>query len=159
MLERGEQLVGPRLDDVSRAFGSGALDDRPHTVEQLGVAVAELVEQPRRSLDIGEQQRHEAGREVLRRPLASELALGLQLAGDEPHGDDAVSLGRLEQPGPRLLAGRLVLEHDLAEAGQGVAHVAGIVDRQPAPAAPVDIGEGAVRQPGSIGGFEPCHVT
>ena len=96
MLERGEQLVGPGLDDVPRAFGSGALDDRPHAVEQLAIAVTELMEQPRRSLDIGEQQRHEAGRQVLRLALPAELALGLQLAGDEPDGDDAESLGRLE---------------------------------------------------------------
>ena len=159
MLERGEQLVGPGLDDVSRAFGGGPLDDGPHAVQQLTVAITKLMEQSRRSLDVGEQQRHEAGRQVLRRGLASELALGLQLSGDEPHGDDSESLGSLEQPGPRLLPGRLVFEHDLVEASQGVAHVAGVVDRQPAPATPVDIGEGAVRQPGSIGRLEPCHVT
>ena len=90
---------------------------------------------------------------------AAELALGLQLAGDEPDRNDAEALGRLQQTGAGLLPGRLVLEHDLVEAGQGVADVGGVVDRQPPAAACVDVGEGGGRQLGAIGGLEPGHVS
>ena len=43
--------------------------------EDIGVLVAELVEQPRRPLDIGEEERHRPGRE-----LGSHLAILSRLA-------------------------------------------------------------------------------
>ena len=159
LLEHGEELVGARLDDEPRSLGACTFEDRADAVEQLAVAVAEPVDQLRRSLDVGEQHGHEARRQVARLGPAAELALGLQLAGDEPDRNDAEALGRLQQTGAGLLACRLVLEHDLVEAGQGVADVGGVVDRQTPAAARVDVGEGGGRQLGAIGRLEPGHVS
>ena len=92
-------------------------------------------------------------------PPPAELTLGLQLAGDEPDGDDAETLGGLQQPGAGLLPGRFVLERHLVEAGQRIAHVGGVVDRQAAPPAGIDVGEGGRRQLGAIGGPELWHVS
>ena len=137
----------------------GPLEQLAEAVEQLAVAVTEAVEQLGRSLDVGEQHRHEARRQVHRFAAPAELALGLQLAGDEADGHDAEALGRLEQPGPRLLPGVFVLEHDLVETGEGVADMGGVVDRQPLAAPLIDVGEGARRKLGPIGGLEPCHIS
>jgi hypothetical protein len=46
-----------------------------------------------------------------------------QLTGDEPDRDDPVLPGGIEQALPGLAAGRLGLELDLLEAGEGVADV------------------------------------
>ncbi len=157
LLEHGEDLVGPRLDDVPGSLGARHLEELPEAVEQLAVAVPETMEQLRRTFDVGEQHRHEARRQVHRFAAPAELALGLQLAGDEPDGHDAEALGRLQQTRPGPLPGRFILEDDLVEAGKGVADVGGIVDRQPLAAALVDVGEGGGRQLGTVGGVEPWH--
>ena len=48
-----------------------------------------------------------------------------------PTGTILNFLAALQEPGAGPLAGRLVLEGDLAEAGQRVADVGRVVDRQP----------------------------
>ena len=84
--------------------------------------------------------------------------LGLQLAFDEPDGHDPVALGRVEQPDAGALPSVLVLELDLTESGEGVAHVGGVVNRQPPLTAGVDVGEGGVRELGAIHRVERGHV-
>ena len=82
----------------------------------------------------------------------------LQLAGDEADRHDAEALGRLQQPLAGALAGGVVLEPHLPEAGQRVADVGRIVDRQAA-AIPssIDVGEGAVGQSGALGRVQAGH--
>ena len=128
-------------------------------VEQLAVAVTQPMQQARRSLDVGEQHRHEASRQMDRFAAPSELTFGLQLTGDEPDGDDAESLGRLQQPASSEVSRRLVLENDLVEAGESIADVGRVVDRQPSPPTAVDVREGAGGKLGPISRFEPCHVV
>ena len=80
---------------------------------------------------------------ITRRPAVASAPLRLQLAGDEADRHDAVLLRRVQQPVARALPGGLVLEADLVEPGERVPHVRLVVDRQPPPAARVDVGEGA----------------
>ena len=84
--------------------------------------------------------------------------LRLQQAGDEPDGHDAVLLRRVQQPVAGALPGGIVLEGDLVEPGQGIPHVGLVVDRQPPPAARVDVGEGPVGEAGSLAGLETRHA-
>ena len=58
-----------------------------------------------------------------------------------PTGTILNFLAAFEQPAARPVAGRLVLELDLAEPGERVADVSRIVDRQPAPTARIDVCE------------------
>src|SRR5262249_58457675 len=84
--------------------------------------------------------------------------LGLQLARDESDRHDAVLLRRVQQPLAGALAGGIVLEGDLVEPGQRIPHVGLIVDRKSPPAARIDVGEGPVRQAGSLARLEPRHA-
>ena len=86
-----------------------------------------------------------------------EGALRVELAGDEPEGHDPVLLGRVEQPLPRSLTGRVVLEVDLVEPGERVADVGGVVDRKPSPTPGVDVGERPIREVRPFRRFEPRH--
>ena len=157
-LERGEELVGAGLDLVAARPGDGTTLDRAHLVEQLAVALAEPMDQRGGALDVGHEHRDEPrGQRALAGPPAAEGAFGLQLAGDEPDRHDLVLLGRLQQPGPGPVPGRLVLERDLAEAGQRVADVGGVVDRQPSPSTRVDVGERPVGQAGALRRTEAGH--
>jgi hypothetical protein len=156
-LEHGEELVGAGLDDVPTAIDGGAFEDRAHAIEQRAIAVAETVQQRRRALHVGEQHGDETRRQVRRVAPPAELALRLELAGDEADRDDAEALGRPEQTRAGLLARLLVIELDLVEAGEGVADVGGVVDRQATTALRVDIGEGVRRQLGSIRRLESGH--
>src|SRR2546425_784725 len=79
--------------------------------------------------------------------------LRLQQAGDEPDGHDAVLLRRVQQPVAGALPGGIVLEGDLVEPGQGIPHVGLVVDRQPPPAARVDVGERPIGEAGSRAGL------
>jgi len=79
---------------------------------------------------------------------------GLQLAGDEPDGDDAVLLRGVQQPRARALPRRVVLEADLPEARERVPYVRLVMDGQPSPPARVDVGEGAVAEAGALAGVE-----
>ncbi len=112
------------------------------------------------TLDVGEQHRHEAVRELHRfsGDRLTELALGLQLTGDETDRHDPVLLGRVQQPLAGALPGALVLEPDLTEPGEGIADVGLVVDRQPPAAAGVDVGERAVRKVGSLRRIESGHA-
>ena len=85
--------------------------------------------------------------------------LRLQLAGDEADRHDAVLLRRVQEPGARALAGGVVLEADLAEPGERVPDVRLVVDRQPPPAARVDIGEGAGGELGPLAGDQSRHAS
>ncbi len=75
-----------------------------------------------------------------------------------PTGHDAVLLRRGEQLLAGALAGRLVLERHLLEAGEGVADVRLVVDREPPLPLRVDVGEGAVGQVSPLGRVELRHV-
>ena len=63
--EREEEGVALRVD-LDAALGSACLADRPAMLGQsFGVGIgSELVEQPRRALDVGEEERDRAGREI-----------------------------------------------------------------------------------------------
>ena len=80
--------------------------------------------------------------------------LRLELPGDEADGHDAVLFRRVQEPCASALSGGVVFESDLIEPRQGVAHVRLVVDRQPPPAARVDVGEGAAREARSFAGSE-----
>ena len=84
--------------------------------------------------------------------------LRLQLASDEPDGHDAVALRRVQQPLAGALPGGIVLEGDLVEPRECIAHVGLVVDRKPPPAARVDVGEGPVGKAGSLASLETRHV-
>src|SRR5262249_18289026 len=71
---------------------------------------------------------------------------------------DAELLGGVQQARARALARVVVLEADLAEAGERVAHVRLVVDGQPAAAARVDVGERGGGEASAPGGVEPRHV-
>src|SRR6266545_1917330 len=84
-----------------------------------------------------------------RSPPPGQIArgVGAQLAGDESDGEDAMALGRVEQPRTRAVARRLVLEDHLIEAGERVADVALVVDGEAPATLWIDIREVAVAQP------------
>ncbi len=83
----------------------------------------------------------------------------MQLAGDEPDGDDLAAFRGVEQPEPCTVASGLIVEGDLAEAGQRVANVRRIVDRQPSPAMRIDIGERPIREIGPFLRIEASHTA
>ena len=139
----------------------GAPQDRPHLLDQLAVALLEVLDERRRAFDVGHQHRDETGWEL--DPFdggarASKLALGAQLAVDEPDGNDPVLLRRVQQPLAGPLAGLLVLEVDLVEAGERVADVRLVVDREAPAAGRIDQRERAVRQLRPLGGIESRHA-
>ena len=95
----------------------------------------QALQQPGRSLDVRQQERHLAGRQLL---------FGPKLRVDEPDRHDAVLLGRVQQPVARPVARRVVLERHLVKPRERVAHVRSVVDGQPPLAARVDVCKGAV---------------
>ena len=72
--------------------------------------------------------------------------LRLELRADEPDRRYAVLLRGAQEPEPGAVARRLVVEDDLVEARERVAHVRRVVDRQPPLAGRVDVRERAVRE-------------
>jgi hypothetical protein len=148
--EDGEELIAVDIHLVAADPRRGLAQHPPNVAEQCRIGVVELVQEGRGALDVGEQEGQLAGRErrLLRQP---------QLPGDEPDRDDAVAPGRVEQPGPRPVPGRLVLEDHLVEAGQGVPNVCRVVDRQAPPAFRIDVGERPIRELRSIAGSERRH--
>jgi len=141
--EDREVLVGAGIHLVAAGLGDG----RPVQLSSLGQdprpAVAETLQERGRSLDVGQQEGHQADRQG---DPARCSRLRAELSCDEADRHDAVLLRRPQQPGARPDAGVLVLEAHLVEARQRIPDMGLVVDRQ-APAAPgVDVGEGAVRQ-------------
>lgn len=62
--ERREELVGAAVDLVAADARDGRSKQLAVLVEDASVAVAELVDEARRVLDIGEEQRHVVGWEL-----------------------------------------------------------------------------------------------
>src|SRR2546425_171926 len=107
----------------------------PHVVEDADVAVSEHLQESRGGLDVGEQERDEAGREFrrLRRRSRSHLPR------HETDRDDAVLPRREEESLERLRSGVVVLELHLVEPGERCPHVALVVDGQTPAPLPIDI--------------------
>ena len=133
--EDGEELVGAGVDLEASAGAHRRALDAPHGIEHRSVSVLELGEVAARALDVGEEEGQLPGRQ-----------LRADLAVDEPDRQDAVALGRLQQLRPGAVAGRVIVEQHPVEAGQRVADVGLVVDRQAPPAGRVDVGKRAVRQ-------------
>jgi hypothetical protein len=157
--EDGEELVRSGIDLPTTGLDDRFPNEAPHIVQQAGVPVAEVPEERCGVLDVGQQERDEAGgegRHVDRLgvpPLRSELPI------DEPDRHDPELLGGVQQPPAGPVSRRVVLEGHPLEPGQSVAHVSHVVDRQPAPAARVDVGERAVREPGPFASGKLRHGT
>ena len=135
LLEDREQLVRPRVHLAAAGAANSGPDEPADVGQDPGVAIAQPLHQLGRSLDIGQEQ----GDVAMRQP-----ALRLQLGADESDRNDAVLLGRPQQAHPGAIAGGVVLERHLAEAGKRVSHMRSIVDGQaPAPVRR-DVGERAV---------------
>ncbi len=78
--EGDEERVALRVDLDPVVTGERGAQDAPMRGEQVGVVIAMLVEETRRTLDVGEQEGHGAGREV------SHLVMmdGQAVLGDRP---------------------------------------------------------------------------
>jgi hypothetical protein len=61
-LERVEERVALRVHFASAGLGKGCAQDAAMIADNGGVVVAELVEELRRALDVGEQKRDRSGR-------------------------------------------------------------------------------------------------
>ena len=128
------ERVGPLEHDQARVA-----EDGPQPIlELIGLDRLELDDQP-------------AG--VDRADLRAELA------AEEADRDDAEPLGRSKQPGPRPVAGGVVLEPDLVEPRQRIPDMGLVVDREPAAARRIDIGERAVGQSSALRGVQLWHRT
>ena len=147
------------FDHVAAGTDRRVPEERSHSVDQLAVSVAQAMDQRGGIFDVGHQHGHEAGGELHRRSSLdpTELELRSQLAGDEPDRHDPELLGRVQQPLAGALPGALVFEVDPTETSQRVADVRLVVDRQPPPAARVDVGERAVREFRSLRRIELGH--
>ncbi len=84
---------------------------------------------------------------------------GIDLAGDETDRHDAVALCSPQQACTSTVTRRVVLELDLAEPGQRVAHVRRVVDREPPVALRIDVGERSIRERSPVGRRQPRHAT
>jgi hypothetical protein len=140
MLEDREVLVPVCVDLVSAAPTHRVADDAADVLQQGCVALAQTSEQKGGTLDVGQEEGHRAGRErrEVGRPVA---ALRSELPRDEPDGNEAVLLRRVQQPPASFLPRRIVLEPDPFEPAERVPHVRLVVDRQPPPTIGVDVGE------------------
>ena len=132
-LEDGEELVGAGVDLAASRLLNCPSDDLPDLPEQGRVVVAQPAEEGGRVLDVGQEEGDEAGGKAghvrRTRPDPPDLSV------DEAHRHDPVLLGRIQQSFAGALLGRVVLEGNPAEAGQGVPNVRLVVDGQPAPPA------------------------
>ena len=112
-----------------------------------GVPVTEALEQTRRSLDVGEQERHHPARPAARVPRARlRLAFLTELPVEEAERHDAVLLRGAQEAVPRAAACHVVLERDLLEARERVPHVHRVMYRKTADALRVDVRECAIRK-------------
>ncbi len=156
MLEDREVLVPVGVDLVSAAPTHRVADDAADVLQQGCVTLAQTSEQKGGTLDVGQEEGHRAGRErrEVGRPVA---ALRSELPRDEPDGNDAVLLCRVQQPPAGVLPGRVVLEPDPFEPAEGGPHVRLVVDRQPSPAIGVDVGERPVGEARPLTSAELGH--
>src|SRR5439155_24217541 len=113
--KRREELVGARVDLVAAGVAHARADETAHITQHPCVSVAEPLEEARRTLDVGEQERHRAARPALPARGRSALALFTQLAVEEPERDDAVLLRRSEHALPCALASHVTFERHLLE--------------------------------------------
>ena len=74
--ERHEERVALRVDLDAVVRGEDRAQRPPMLGEQVGVAGAVLVEQARRTFDVGEQEGDGAGREVAHRPIMRAWQVG-----------------------------------------------------------------------------------
>src|SRR5207253_2177173 len=111
------------------------------------------LEKARRALDVGEEECDRTARE---RPHVGAAGFA-ELAVEETERDDPVLLGGTEKPFAGALSRGVVLEVDLIEPREGVAHVRNVVDRQPAAALGIDVRERAVGKPRAGGGAKRWH--
>ena len=137
LLEGGEELIAASVDLAAPGSLDGESQEAAKLAQQGSVPLAEPMQQLGRTLDVDQRERDLPTRQLLLRP---------ELGAHETKGHDAELLGGPEESHPGLVTSRVVLEADAAEAGQRVAHVGLVVDRQHAVAPGVDVGEGAVRQ-------------
>jgi hypothetical protein len=156
MLEDREVLVPVGVDLVSAAPTHRIADDAPDVLQQGCVALAQTSEEKGGTLDVGQEEGDRAGRErrEVGRPVA---ALRPELPRDEPDGNDAVLLRRVQQPPAGALPGRVVLEPDPFEPAERGPHVRLVVDRQASPAVGVDVGERPVREARPLTSAELGH--
>src|SRR3954467_5767569 len=80
-----------------------------------------------------------------------------ELPVDEPDRHDPESLGGVEQPLPRAIAGGVVLPCDAVEPRERVADVRLVVDREAPDTVRVDVGERSIRELGPFAGAELGH--
>ena len=75
--ESDEERVALRVDLDALVVGKHGAESPPMLVQRLPVGVAELVQQPRRALHVGEQQCHDTGRQIAhhRRRSCADAAL------------------------------------------------------------------------------------
>ena len=62
-LERGEELVAPRVDDDAALGRDRVADGRPDAPEHVAPVLAEIGSEPRRALDVDAEEGDGAGRE------------------------------------------------------------------------------------------------
>src|SRR5439155_4666854 len=89
-----EELIGARVDLVAAGASHAHADETADITQHLCVYIAEPLEEARRALDVGEQERHCAARPALPAHGRSALALFTQLAVEEPERHDVVPLRR-----------------------------------------------------------------
>ena len=155
-VERGEELVGPRLHhEAADALGCGPLD-RPDVLEELGVARTEAFEMAGRPFDVRHDHRDESVRQVGCRRF--ELPLGAEFVVDEPHGHDPESFGRPEQAQSARSRAASFSKSTWLNLERRVAHVPGIRDRESPPALTVDVGERPIRQLGAFACAQLGHA-
>ena len=148
-LEGGEELIATGVDLAAPGLPHGRPEQTTLLVQQGPIPIAESVQQLGRALDVGQHEGDLAAWQLLLRP---------ELDADEPERHDPELLGRLQEPHPRPVAVRVVLEADAAEPGERVANVRLVVDRQHPPALRIDVGKGAVREACAILRAERWHL-
>jgi hypothetical protein len=62
--EASEELVRPALDDLTAGALDGGAHDAPVFCQQASVVVPEPMDEPRRVLDVGEEERHGSAKQL-----------------------------------------------------------------------------------------------
>ena len=149
-LEHGEQVVAASVHLVTAGLPHGGAHPAANGGDQRRVPIAKTHEQIGRALEIDQQERDVAARQL---PLRSKLG------ADESDRHDPVLLRRPQEPVARPVPRGLVLEHHLAEPRERIPDVRRVVDRQATAAVRIDVREGAVGKLAARLGAEPCHLA